>query len=112
MVIMHVNVQAYISQLKLDGFALQSDMVFISQSAGRLMRALYEIVLWRGWAQLAHKCLALTIMVERRMWGSMCPLRQFKKIPDEVVRKIEKKNFPFARMCVSRLTDRLIRMIE
>ena len=43
-----VELQAYISQLKLDGFALQSDMVFISQSAGRLMRALFEIVLWRG----------------------------------------------------------------
>lgn len=46
--------QAYISQLKLEGFALQSDMVFISQSAGRLFRALFEIVLWRGWAHLAQ----------------------------------------------------------
>lgn len=45
--------QAYISQLKLEGFALQSDMVFIAQSAGRLFRALFEIVLWRGWAGLA-----------------------------------------------------------
>ncbi|KAK6033881.1 DEAD/DEAH box helicase [Cooperia oncophora] len=49
----NVLLQAYISQLKLDGFALQSDMVFIAQSAGRLFRALYEIVLWRGWAALA-----------------------------------------------------------
>lgn len=28
----------------------------------------------------------------------MCPLRQFKKIPEEVVKKIEKKNFPFERL--------------
>jgi hypothetical protein len=28
-------------------------MVFISQSAGRLFRAIFEIVLWRGWAALA-----------------------------------------------------------
>lgn len=28
-------------------------MVFISQSAGRLFRAIFEIVLWRGWALLA-----------------------------------------------------------
>jgi len=27
----------------------------------------------------------------------MSPLRQFKKIPEEVVRKIEKKNFPWER---------------
>ena len=28
----------------------------------------------------------------------MCPLRQFKKIPLDVVKKIEKKNFPFDRL--------------
>lgn len=28
----------------------------------------------------------------------MCPLRQFKKLPEEVVKKIEKKNFPFERL--------------
>jgi pre-mRNA-splicing helicase BRR2 len=37
-------------------------------------------------------------MVDRRMWQSMCPLRQFRKIPEEVIKKIEKKNFPFDRM--------------
>lgn len=31
-------------------------------------------------------------------WQSMCPLRQFKKLPEEVVKKIEKKNFPFERL--------------
>lgn len=28
----------------------------------------------------------------------MSPLRQFKKLPEEVVKKIEKKNFPFERL--------------
>ena len=59
--------QAYISQLKLDGFALASDMVFITQSAGRLVRAIFEIVLHHGWAQLADKALSLCKMVDRRM---------------------------------------------
>ena len=27
----------------------------------------------------------------------MCPLRQFKKIPDEIIRKIEKKNIAWDR---------------
>lgn len=31
-------------------------------------------------------------------WQSMCPLRQFRKLPEEVVKKIEKKNFPFERL--------------
>uniref|UniRef100_A0A914URZ7 U5 small nuclear ribonucleoprotein 200 kDa helicase n=1 Tax=Plectus sambesii TaxID=2011161 RepID=A0A914URZ7_9BILA len=94
----NVLLQAYISQLKLEGFALQSDMVFISQSAGRLFRALFEIVLWRGWAQLAQKVLSLSKMVTSRQWQSMNPLRQFKKIPQDVIKNIEKKNFAFERL--------------
>ena len=31
----NVLLQAYISQLKLDGFALVADMVYVQQSAGR-----------------------------------------------------------------------------
>ncbi|ESN94050.1 hypothetical protein HELRODRAFT_102998 [Helobdella robusta] len=93
----NVLLQAYISQLKLDGFALVSDMVFVTQSASRLMRAIYEIVLHREWAQLADKALALCKMIDRRMWQSMSPLRQFKKMPEDVIKKIEKKNFPWER---------------
>ena len=40
--------QAYISSLKLEGLALSSDMVYVTQSAGRLMRCLFEICLKRG----------------------------------------------------------------
>lgn len=39
----NVLLQAYISQLKLEGFALMSDMVYVTQSAARLMRAIFEI---------------------------------------------------------------------
>jgi pre-mRNA-splicing helicase BRR2 len=45
----NVLLQAYILQIKLEGLSLTSDMVFITQSVGRLMRALFEIVLKRGW---------------------------------------------------------------
>lgn len=94
----NVLLQAYISQLKLDGFALISDMVYVTQSAARLLRAIFEIVLHRGWAQLADKCLVLCKMIDRRMWQSMSPLRQFRKMPEEIVKKIEKKNFPWERL--------------
>lgn len=94
----NVLLQAYISQLKLEGFALMADMVYVTQSAARLLRAIFEIVLYRGWAQLADKCLTLCKMIDRRMWQSMSPLRQFRKMPDEIVKKIEKKGFPWERM--------------
>ncbi|KAG5281442.1 hypothetical protein AALO_G00072250 [Alosa alosa] len=94
----NVLLQAYISQLKLEGFALMADMVYITQSAGRLMRAIFEIVLSRGWAQLTDKTMNLCKMIDKRMWLSMSPLRQFRKLPEEVIKKIEKKNFPFERL--------------
>uniref|UniRef100_A0A8C2KUU7 Activating signal cointegrator 1 complex subunit 3 n=1 Tax=Cyprinus carpio TaxID=7962 RepID=A0A8C2KUU7_CYPCA len=94
----NVLLQAYISQLKLEGFALMADMVYVTQSAGRLMRAIFEIVLSRGWAQLTDKTLNLCKMIDKRMWQSMSPLRQFRKLPEEVIKKIEKKNFPFERL--------------
>jgi pre-mRNA-splicing helicase BRR2 len=87
----NVLLQAYISQLKLEGFALVADMVYVTQSAGRLLRAIYEIVLHRSWAQLTDRTLSLCKMVNRRMWSSMSPLRQFKRMPMEVVMKLEKK---------------------
>jgi pre-mRNA-splicing helicase BRR2 len=55
----NVLLQAYISQLPLDGFALLADMVFVQQSAGRIIRALFEICLKRGWAALSHRMLNL-----------------------------------------------------
>lgn len=94
----NVLLQAYISQLKLEGLALMSDMVYVTQSAARLMRAIHEIVLFSGWAQLADKVLSLCKMIDRRMWQSLSPLRQFPRIPEEVVKKLEKKSFPWERL--------------
>lgn len=62
--------QAYISQLKLEGYALVADMTYVQQSAARLCRALFEVALKRGWAALAEKTLDLCKMVERRWVGS------------------------------------------
>ncbi|KAJ7741533.1 putative RNA helicase [Mycena maculata] len=93
----NVLLQAYISQLKLDGFVLVADMVFVQQSAGRILRALFEICLKRGWAVPAKAALDLCKMVEKRMWGSMTPLRQFKGVQSDIIRKAEGKQFPWYR---------------
>ncbi|KAL1529400.1 hypothetical protein AB1Y20_000349 [Prymnesium parvum] len=93
----NVLLQAYISQLKLEGFSLLSDMVYITQSASRLMRCLHEIVLKRGWAALADRVLNFCKMIDRRMWLSQTPLRQFKGIPEDIIKKIEKKDFAWER---------------
>lgn len=61
------------------------------------MRALFEIVLKRGWAQLAEKALKLCKMVGKRMWSVQTPLRQFHGIPNEILMKLEKKDFAWER---------------
>ncbi|EDQ89655.1 uncharacterized protein MONBRDRAFT_36978 [Monosiga brevicollis MX1] len=94
----NVLLQAYISQLKLEGLALMSDMVYITQSAGRLLRAIFEIVLRRGWSQLTDRMLNLCKMVDRQQWQSMSPLRQFDKLNKAVVQKLEKKELPWAQL--------------
>lgn len=94
----NVLLQAYISRLKLDGFALISDMVFITQSAGRIMRAIFEIVLKRGWAAVTEKTLALCLMIHHRMWGAQNPLRQFRGIPADILKRLEGKDFPWDRL--------------
>ncbi|MCL7047252.1 hypothetical protein MKW94_014479 [Papaver nudicaule] len=93
----NVLLQAYISQLKLEGLSLTSDMVFITQSAGRLMRALFEIVLKRGWAQVAEKALNLCKMVGKQMWSVQMPLRQFHGISKELLTKLEKNELAWDR---------------
>ncbi|KAL6751574.1 RNA helicase, activating signal cointegrator 1 [Haematococcus lacustris] len=93
----NVLLQAYVSCLKLEGLALSSDMVYVTQSAGRLMRCLFEICLKRGWAGLTDRALALCKMVNHRQWGSQNPLRQFKGLPQDLLTKLEKRDIPWDR---------------
>lgn len=75
---------------------MAADMVYIEQSAGRIMRALFEIALRKGWAALALRCLKWCKMVDRRMWACQTPLRHFKDyqkhLADDILKKIEKKD--------------------
>lgn len=71
--------------------------MYVTQSAGRILRAVFEICLKRGWASLAHKALDLCKMVDKRMWPVMSPLRQFKDAPTEVVQRAERKEYPWYR---------------
>jgi len=94
----NVLLQAHVSRLPLGSTAVGADVSFVTQSAARLMRCLFEICLRRGWAPLADKTLALSIMVQRRLWGSQTPLRQFPGVPADVCRKVERKDLPWARL--------------
>ncbi|EPS38856.1 hypothetical protein H072_7384 [Dactylellina haptotyla CBS 200.50] len=94
----NVLLQAYISRLKLDGLALMADMVYVTQSAGRILRAVFEMCLKKGWSSVSKVALELCKTVEKRMWPTMTPLRQFPDCPPDVIRKLEKMDIPWNRM--------------
>ena len=91
----NVLLQSYISQLKFEGFALNSDMVFIHQNAGRLLRAMFEICLKRGWGHPTRMLLNLCKSATTKMWPTNCPLRQFKTCPVEVIKRLEASTVPW-----------------
>lgn len=92
----NILLQSYISRFSLEGFALNADMVYITQSAGRLLRAIYEIVLKKQWAQLTKITLDLCKMVERRLWLSNTPFRQFPDCPPKAIKNAETSNLPWS----------------
>lgn len=67
------------------------DKIYITQSASRIMRGLFEISLKKGWGQVTLRCLEMAKMIDKMMWGCMNPLRQFKDIPENILKLLEKK---------------------
>lgn len=92
----NVLLQAYISRLKLEGLALMADLVYVTQSAGRILRAIFEICLRKGWASVAKVALDLCKMAEKRMWPTMTPLRQFPLCPRDIIHKAERVDVPWS----------------
>jgi pre-mRNA-splicing helicase BRR2 len=91
----NVLLQAFISRLQLEGLALMSDLVYVTQSAGRILRAIFEITLKKGWSSVAKTALELCKMAEKRMWPTMTPLRQFPTCSRDIIQKAERIDVPW-----------------
>ena len=73
-------------------------MNWLLQNAARIVRALFEMSLRKGWPIMANRLLALSKTVEKRMWGFESPLRQFSVLPQEIHNKLESKNLTIDRL--------------
>jgi hypothetical protein len=71
--------QVYISRAPIDSSSLHSDAQYISQSLARIMRALFEICLRRGWSEMTSLLLEYCKAVDHKIWPHLHPLRQFDK---------------------------------
>ncbi|GMM52110.1 hypothetical protein DASB73_030730 [Starmerella bacillaris] len=94
-----VLLQAYISQLSLNGLALATDMVYVAQSASRLFRAIFELCLVLQWGKLAKLAHQFYMMVDLRIWFSgQSPFRQIADCPNIIIKKAERCLVPFSRL--------------
>ena len=51
--------QAYVTRARMESFSLSADMMYVSQNAPRICRALFEICLRRGWSTAAEMALTM-----------------------------------------------------
>ncbi|CAA6657392.1 unnamed protein product [Spirodela intermedia] len=90
----------YISRGFIDSFSLISDATYISASLARIMRALFEICLRRGWCELTSFMLDYCKAVDRQIWPHQHPLRQFDRdlSADVYLRKLEERGADLDRL--------------
>ncbi|EOY22054.1 hypothetical protein QUC31_007545 [Theobroma cacao] len=94
-----ILIQLYISRGSIDTFSLVSDAAYISASLARIMRALFEICLRRGWCEMSLFMLEYCKAVDRQIWPHQHPLRQFDKdLSPEILRKLEERGADLDRL--------------
>lgn len=86
----NILLQSYISNARIDDFALVSDCAYVAQNAGRIARALFEIALNRNWGPTAYILLSINKAIEKRMWTFQHPLHQMG-LPLEILNKLENR---------------------
>ncbi|KAL3683377.1 hypothetical protein R1sor_001399 [Riccia sorocarpa] len=95
----NILIQVYISRGYLEAFSLIADSAYINASLGRIMRALFEICIRRGWCSMAAMLLEYCKAVDRRVWPHQHPLRQFDTIlSQEVLHKLEDRGAEMDRL--------------
>ncbi|OAE30033.1 hypothetical protein AXG93_3893s1430 [Marchantia polymorpha subsp. ruderalis] len=95
----NILIQVYISRGYLEGFSLIADSAYINASLGRIMRALFEICIRRGWCSMAALLLEYCKAVDRRVWPHQHPLRQFDAIlSQEILHKLEDRGAEMDRL--------------
>ncbi|KAF9569347.1 Sec63-domain-containing protein [Agrocybe pediades] len=85
----NILIQGFISRDTVDDFALISDMAYVAQNGGRIVRALLEIAISKKWAKATSVLMNISKAIESRMWSFDHPLRQFHLKP-ETLFSIEK----------------------
>ncbi|XP_004299306.1 PREDICTED: activating signal cointegrator 1 complex subunit 3 [Fragaria vesca subsp. vesca] len=94
-----ILIQVYISRGSIDTFSLVSDAQYISASLARIMRALFEICLRKGWSEMTLFMLEYCKAVDRQVWPHQHPFRQFDRdISPQIIRNLEERGADLDRL--------------
>ena len=89
----NILIQTHISRGRMRSFSLISDMNYVTQNAGRIARAIFEIVLRKNLPLLSGRILKFAKSVEKQMWDFEHPLKQHPGVRPEILAKLENRNF-------------------
>ncbi|CAE6454479.1 unnamed protein product [Rhizoctonia solani] len=84
----NVLLQAYISKAQVQDFALVSDMAYVAQNGGRIIRALLEIAVSRKFASTAANLAQMSLAVEKRIWPFANPMEQFPELSRDLLHNL------------------------
>ncbi|CAE6500996.1 unnamed protein product [Rhizoctonia solani] len=84
----NVLLQAYISKAQIQDFALVSDMGYVAQNGGRIIRALLEIAVSRKFASTAANLAQMSLAVEKRLWPFANPMEQFPELSRDLLHNL------------------------
>lgn len=73
----NILLQGAISRELVQDFALVSDMAYVVQNGGRIVRALLEIAISKKWANVTAVLMGISKAIEKRLWPFDQPLKQF-----------------------------------
>ncbi|KAI1796263.1 Sec63-domain-containing protein [Ganoderma leucocontextum] len=86
----NILLQAYISGLRPEDFALVSDQAYSAQNGGRIARGLLEIAISRKWANVAFVLMGINKAIEKRLWPFDHPLKQFEGLKAETLHNLNR----------------------
>lgn len=102
----NILMQTYLCRGYIKSLSLASDMEYITQSATRIARSLFDISVHQNKAILASKCLMVAQMFEQQLWPFQTPLRQFKHLDLNAINNLEKMNLDVYK--IREMDDKLV----
>ncbi|CAN8102332.1 unnamed protein product [Discula destructiva] len=88
----NILLQAFISKVQPEDFALGNDLNYVAQQSGRICRALFMIALNRRWGYVCLTLLTLAKSIEKRVWSFQHSLHQFD-LTKPILNQLDAKEF-------------------